>query len=285
MAMDLKAFLQQLDHSYESFTPSYKKIASYIMLNYKYIPMLSLESMSHNIGISDATIVRFCQHIGYHGYTDMKNMLSNMINADDYNDVDRLTKTIQEIGKENKDYAQIFNQELINLKDAISNIDTKSIHHAATIMDHSEKVYVMGLGSSTIIANFIYYHLDRLNVNCKLIQYGGLGLFETISNISSKDVLLIASYPRYSKDSLKALKVARENGAQTILITDKLSNCLTDYAHCTIAAPSENNIYFYNSYISSILTCNVLILEFSSLNKDRNTLLLDRMKKDTEYYL
>ena len=72
--LKLRAILQSLpDH--------HARIAHFAMSNPAEFLELDAREIGYQCGTSEATVVRFCQRIGYHGLSEMKNVLARELAA------------------------------------------------------------------------------------------------------------------------------------------------------------------------------------------------------------
>lgn len=283
--MEKKNILKQLEDELSDLTPSFQKIANYILINYKYIPAISSADLANSIGVSDASIVRFCQRMGYKGFAEFKNVLLMEINDNGNNSIDRMRKAIQVIGEDNKDYANVFQNELINLNRTIMNFDANVLKEAVSEINKANKVYILGMGSCKTIADLLYYNLKRFGLNCETITYGGIALYESLSRIEPEDAAIMISFPRYSLDSYNAMKHISSIKAKSIIMTDNNENKLAKLADHVLIAASENPRYSFNSYVGPIALCNILIFEYMAQNKEKCMEYLERIKKLSVYYI
>ena len=65
-----------IDTYYPSLTKGEQKVADYIYKNNDTIIYQSLKELSKNIGVGEATIIRFCNKIGLNGFQDLKLILA-----------------------------------------------------------------------------------------------------------------------------------------------------------------------------------------------------------------
>ncbi len=63
-------------------------------------------------------------------------------------------------------------------------------------------------------------------------------------NIGKSDCLIIFSFPRYSSTDRLAAQMAQEAGAKIIVITDKPSSLLSQYASVLFTVPVDSNTFF-----------------------------------------
>ena len=63
-------------------TPQQRRIADYFFKNQERIGNMSSMDVAKEIGVSDASIIRFARAIGYLGFTDLKNDIYNSLNCE-----------------------------------------------------------------------------------------------------------------------------------------------------------------------------------------------------------
>jgi len=281
---DIKV-LRQLEEKFNEMTPSFKKIANYILINYKYIPAVSSSDLADKIGVSDASIIRFSQHLGYKGFIDFKNVLLKQINGLGKNPADKMLRTIENIGESDEDYAKIFENELINLNRTIVNFSSDNLKKSVDEIEKAARVIIIGMGTSRPIADLLKSNLRRIGLNCETIEYGGIYLFDELYKIREDDVIIMISFPRYSVDSYEAMKYVNKLKSKSIIFTDNTENKLAKLSDYVLVATSENPIYFFNSYVGPIALCNILVYEYFKRNKVRCLKFLESAKKLDNYYL
>ena len=103
-------------------------------------------------------------------------------------------------------------------------------------------------------------------------------LFEKIMRIDDKDVMIGISFPRYSKQTVRALKYAKSNGANVIAITDSKSSPLAKYADNLLLARSDM-ASFVDSLVAPLSLINALIVAVSIKTVDRVTQTFEKLEK------
>ena len=73
--MNLKDQLQTMANGKNA---SYSAIADYLLARNSYAG-LKLKEVAHACHVSDATVVRFCQNLGFDGFSDLKYNLTNVL--------------------------------------------------------------------------------------------------------------------------------------------------------------------------------------------------------------
>ena len=106
-----------------------------------------------------------------------------------------------------------------------------------------------------------------------------LSPFDHMCNICKDDCLIIFSFPRYSSVDRLTAQMAKENGAKIIVVTDKPSALLADYATTLITVPVDTNTFF-NSMIGPQFIAEALLETIS--HKVRG---IDKRLKKIDRYL
>ncbi len=63
---------QVIEEKYKTLTKSEKKIANYVLESPNHIIYGTMNDIKSEIHVGDATIIRFCQKLGFSGFSDLK---------------------------------------------------------------------------------------------------------------------------------------------------------------------------------------------------------------------
>ena len=69
---------EQITENYEKMSKTQKKIANYILKNMAGVSYLSIQKLAQEIDTSEASILRFCTFLGYHGFPEFKAELQKL---------------------------------------------------------------------------------------------------------------------------------------------------------------------------------------------------------------
>ena len=64
-------FRERITRNYQSLSPSFKKIADFILTSHQRVAFLSASRLAKHLGVDVATVTRFAQQLGYDGYTQL----------------------------------------------------------------------------------------------------------------------------------------------------------------------------------------------------------------------
>lgn len=252
---DLIKVIQQ---NYSKLSKGQKIIANYIINDYDKAAFMTAAKLGDTLNISESTVVRFSIKLGYEGYRDLQNQLQELIK-------NKLT-TLQRLDLADSDYdtnedtlIKIMEKDLDNIKKTVDEIDTKAFQNAIDLILNAENIYTMGLRSSSFLAGYLSFYLNFLFDNIKLVSSGPNDVFEQLLKLNSKDVIIIITYPRYSKRTLEVLNYVKEKGAKIIAITDSFLSPAVERADVSLIASSEM-LSFVDSLVAPMSLINSLIV-------------------------
>lgn len=250
---------------YNTLTKGEKKIAEYFVKNPKKVMMLSALELGKEIGVSDASILRFSKALGFQKFSDLKNYIASGFSTITPND--RMVKNWDNFHSQNDIVNKIVNSDLENIKEFLLRIDFEQIETVVNWMNKAKKIYFLGIGSSRAISQFMFWHMKRLGFNTECINEGGLGLYEAFSHITKKDIVMLFSFPRFLNDEVKSITLAKEQGAKIITVTSNPFSEISFLSDMVLEVFVEND-GFFNSYMVPMELCNIILTAIFEKNKE-----------------
>ena len=238
----LKPPLMQRLAQLEDMTPSEKKLTALFKRDYPQLAFDNLTDIGAKAGVGKATVTRFVQRLGYSNFYEFSKTLRNEVAYHMDLPVHRLTRLKAEGAATDPD--EIFSQYLDS---AIANLQrTKEMHSGADfakavdlLADPSRPLFLMGAVSAEGLMNYFYILLSYLRENVVLLNGNASILGHRITRIAPESVLLAFSYDRYPKITGTAMRVFREAGCETVLITERRSSPLLQHTTIPIFVEAE----------------------------------------------
>ena len=250
--------------NYKTLTKGEKKIAEFLVKNPKKVILLSALDLGKEIGVSDASVLRFSKTMGFNKFNDFKNYIA--LELSETSPDDRIVKNWDNFNSKNDIANKIVNADLENIKEFLLNVDFDQVNEAVEMIDEAKKIYFLGIGSSRAISQFMFWHVKRLGFNAECVNEGGLGLYEAFSHIKKGDVVIIFAFPRFLNDEIKAVKLAKEKKAKIITVTSNVFSEISFLSNIVFKISVENN-GFFNSYIVPMELCNIILTALFEKNK------------------
>lgn len=259
-----------------NLTNSEKQIIKYIEENPKIVVDLSLEELSQNCYVSQASVIRLCKKLGTKGFADFKIKLACELNSFI---LDNRQIHVDSPITENsscEDIAEIFfNLSHQTLETTFNNLDYLSIKKAAKLLSQADIVHLYGRGESLILAEDFHYKLVRIGVESSLETLNGFQEAHSIYNNSKiKKVALVISQYCNSQQLHYVVDSLISNNIPFILLTAAKKAWPYDtWAEVTIRISCSESRYKIGSFASRtamlyVLDC--LYGQLFTLNYEKN---------------
>lgn len=266
----------------DSLSKGHKLIANFILSQYDKAAFMTAQKLGRTVGVSESTVVRFASELGYDGYPALQRALQDLM-RNKLTAVQRIEVTSGQMTSDDV-LERVLNLDIDRIRTTLDETSKEDFRKAVDMIVESNTIYIMGTRSSAAIANFISYYLSLIFPHVKLVPSVTTSeLFEKIMRIDSKDVMIGVSFPRYSKQTVKALKYAHNAGAKVISITDSKTSPLAKYADALLLARSDM-ASFVDSLVAPLSLVNALIVAVSIRNVDRVTQTFEKLEMIWEEY-
>ena len=230
-----------------------KKIVDFLRENGDSFLNDTITEFSEKAGVSDATMVRFCKHLGYRGYQDFKmHVAREMIPKDNqYNPV------LGQGDDSSSICSKIFNNEMSVLSRTLLETDIKVLEKIADRLRNAEKIMIFGTGGSMNVAQDALHKFMKVGLLVHVYEDIDLQLMAA-SLMREGDVALAISHSGGNLRTLRCLEIAKEGGAYTIALTGLGKNPISKAADVTVHIASEKAVYQSESVSTRIAQLAVI---------------------------
>ncbi len=257
--------IKVIQNNFNKLSKGQKLIAEYIMNNYDKAAFMTAATLGETVGVSESTVVRFANTLGFDGYKELQKELQELI-KNKLTTVQRISLSSDFTDYENA-LKQVVKKDMDNMEKTFNEIDYQAFERAVEMTLEADKVYVLGLRSSSFLAGYLGFYLSFLLDDVQVISSGPNDVFEQLLKATEKDVIIGISYPRYSKRTLEALDYGRDKGCKIIGITDSLISPAAQYADTTLIA-SSNMLSFVDSLVAPMSLINGFIVAIGMEKKE-----------------
>lgn len=270
-----------IQSNYAKMSKGHKIIAEYIINNYDKAAFMTAAALGSNINVSESTVVRFANALGYSGYKELQRELQEVI-KNKLTTVQRLSLA-EDYVKGSNSLVKIMQSDIDNIKKTMNEIDLSSIRKATELLINGNQIYVIGLRSSAFLAGYLCFYLNFLFSNVKLISAGPNDVFEQLVKAEKGDVVIGLTFPRYSKKTIEALDYARRKRCSIISITDSLLSPAASLSDVNLVARSDM-ISFIDSLVAPMSLINAFIIALSNEKKKDITTYFEELENIWKTY-
>lgn len=219
-----------------AFSKSEKRVAEYVLDRIDSIIYMSITDLSEQVKVGETTVLRFCRKLGFKGYQEFKLAVAK----DTVNPLYKLHEDIDE-----SDELQLMIQKLSAaniraLQDTSGLIDSKQLERAIEMIVGATKLHFYGVGVSGMTAQDAKAQFLLIGKFVDAISDSHHQAMAA-ATLTSHDVVVGISISGSTKDTVDALRIAKENSAQIIAITHFARSPITKYADVVLLTAGKEN--------------------------------------------
>ncbi|SFL75156.1 MurR/RpiR family transcriptional regulator [Pelosinus propionicus] len=272
-----RTVLLLLREKMEILTSAQRKVADYILKNPNEVAFLTTDQLAGIIGVSVATVMRLAYALGYTGYAQFQKDLQEMLRSRVESPPIRLETNIKKMGK-NKLLLECAEVQMNNIKKTVEFMSDEAIENAFNLIFAAKKIYVIGIRGSSSVANYLNEGLNRLGVDSELLDTDSGRLQAILVKLSSEDLVIPISLPRYGKRTIEVAQVAKTKNAKILSITDGYSSPVALLSDAFLACAFES-LSFHNSEIGAMFLADFLVTGVAIRNSKKTKYYLEEIEK------
>ncbi len=216
--------LSVISDALPKLTGSAQKVAQFILNSPQETINLTITELGSQVGVSEASIVRFAQSLGYSGFHALKIRLAEdivspmLIVHEDLMPDDGPATAVQ----------KAMTVGLRSLEDTMRILDMPVLEAAIQALCNAHKIELFASGNSIPMAMDLNFRLTKIGLNSRFsIDPTMQEMYASLT--SPEDVAVGISHTGSSKDTVYALELAKQRGAHTVCITNHSESPLTRY--------------------------------------------------------
>ena len=260
------SLLSKLESNTKSFSKGQKKIAAYIMQNYDKAAFMTASALGKKVGVSESTVVRFATELGFKGYPEFQKEIQQMIKSK-LTAVQRIEVSQNLIGDGDVVRA-VLSKDIELIRETAEKTSKEDFKRAVEAIKSAKRIYILGVRSSAALASFLAFYFNLVFDSVVLVDTSSASeMFEQMFRIGEDDVCIAISFPRYSKQTVNALRFISDRKATVISITDNEASPMAPYSDHLLVAKS-NMASVVDSLVAPLSLINALIVSVTLSKKD-----------------
>ena len=276
----------RISEQFNEMSKSHKMIAGFISRHYDQAVFMTAAKLGETLGISESTVVRFADRIGYAGYPEFQRALEECVMGK----LSDLQKMDEKYGNSTQSevLASVIAADIEKLQHTIDHLEPAAFESAVETILTADTIYIMGLRSNEPLAEFLHFYLNMIRGGVVLLKTTSVSeTFEQMIRINDKDCFIGISFPRYSMRTLKAMEFASDRNAKVIAVTDSANSPICLYSSCNLLARSDM-VSIVDSLVAPLSVINALVVALclrSPLEVRRNLEMLEDAWNNYQVYL
>jgi DNA-binding MurR/RpiR family transcriptional regulator len=226
--------VQAIQENYANLNKTNRKIANFILHNLEKATFLSLMEISKEIGVSDASLIRFAKKMGFVGFQELRENLVEYIRHIIYPTSKK--RLMKEEG--HSLVSTVVGKDIEYIRRTMDNLSVEEFEASVQTIADARKAYCMGWGYSSFLAEFMSFGLNFLSFESVPIIRERRPLIQQVFNLDEKGVLVVFDLLLYSAEVQEAVEYVHRKNKNIKIIT------LTNDSTAKIVGWADYSFYF-----------------------------------------
>ncbi|OJF10945.1 MurR/RpiR family transcriptional regulator [Couchioplanes caeruleus] len=217
-------------------TPTQRRIAHSLVQHGPSAAYLSAAEVAELAGVSQPSVTRFAMALGYAGYPALRRELRALA---------AVPATPPETGENPmQDALRAETRRLERMADELG--DLSAVERAAQMLVGSRPLPVLGLRAAAPLAGYFGYFAAKVHPDVRVLDGGGTILLDRLdqARAAGASAVLAIVLPRYPRETLEAIREAKELGLAVVALTDSAVSPVAEAADVVLPAPVGTQLVF-----------------------------------------
>jgi DNA-binding MurR/RpiR family transcriptional regulator len=250
---------------FDSLPGQLQLCARYIIDHPHEVGLQSMRTLATNAEVQPNSFVRLARHLGFEGYEAMRERFRDFVRGGTGSSPDRL-RWLQQMNRKGGSTA-IFGSMaeacLDNTEKMFAQQSVADLERAVDLIINARRVYILGLGLAYPLA-YNFWYVARMAFDHFVLtpRHGSLPSDDLV-RMDERDCLIAMTFQPYRRETLAAVRRARQTGAKIIGITDSNAAALCREADIGLVSPTHTPQFFHsNSAVTALLEslCALLVV-------------------------
>jgi len=233
-------------------TPTQRRIAQCLVERTTEAAYLSGNELAALANVSQPSVTRFAVALGYDGYPDLRRTLRALASTG---------AAESPTGARRNEWQAAVLAEARNLTTLSEKLaDPEAIEEAGRLLMRSRPLVVLGQRTAAPLALYFGYFAAKFHPDVRVIGEGGSTVGDRLdqARAASGETLFAFVLPRYPRESLEALDLAKQVGFTTVVVTDSAIGPVADHADLVLAAAVGRGLVFDSHAGLMVLTTLIM---------------------------
>lgn len=226
----------------------------------------TIGELARRCNTSETTVIRLCRTVGFGGYPEFRLSLAGAAAAgaeDEYLSGEILPEdTVEQV------ISKVTGADAKAIVDTAKHASAEALADGAKVIGAARRIDLFGAGASSFVAQDLQFKLHRIG----LTSHSYADPHSAISSaalLTAADVAIGLSHTGSTRDTVRYLEVAQQNGATTIAITNHPRAPIARRAHIVITTAARETTFRSGAMASRIAQLTLVDVLFVLVAQQR----------------
>ncbi|MEN5044458.1 MurR/RpiR family transcriptional regulator [Pseudomonas koreensis] len=263
--INAERLLQLITDEYDTLPRQLKRIASYMSQQSDRIMVDRISDIARECEVHPSAIVRFSQRFGFSGFSEMQALFRAAYThkaSPVHNYQQRIRSMIANQSQQASD-GDLARECIDATRSGIERLGRElndiAFEKAVDLIVNADNIYVVGVRRSFAVADYLVYNLQHTHKRIHLVSGLGGSYREQMRSVRSGDLVIAISFTPYAKETQHCLRYARQQQANTLILTDSHLSPLAKNANSLLLV-NEGSALAFRSLSATLCLCQALFV-------------------------
>lgn len=212
--------MQRLERFRAQGAASQRSVAGYMLNNLGSLPFETSASLAAKLGLSETTVGRFCRHLGFRHFKDLKHSLRDDLGDSPWLMGERLQDFLQRRSEEGLNYSRSLELSIAAQVAVYELTRSPQWQPLVERLAHHKTILVAGFQTERGVAACMAHLLQYIRPGVHLIDNGAGHYSDALLANPQETALVVFDARRYSRHALLLCRKARDRNLPVTLVTD-----------------------------------------------------------------
>jgi len=261
--VEMKSLIDKIQQGLATLSAAERKVGEYIILHSELIPNMTTKELSIKIGVSEASVIRFCKSIGIGSFKSFKLALVKDLTLTEMNLTD-FSILQQKDTTPYDSFQKVIQVNKFAIESCTDSMDKKELLKAVDAIKDAKKIVFFGVGGSSTAALDAHYKFTRLGYQ-SITSLDFHYLLTVIPYLNKNDIFVAISTSGKTRDVLELAQFAKKKEAIVIAITNLDKSPLYKTADIRLCTPNVEQDFRIGSIPSRMTQLTVIDTLYMSI--------------------
>lgn len=196
-----------------------RQCADYLAANTDRVALSTVAELAAGAGVAPSAMMRFCQIMGFSGYSDMQQIFRAEVSAG-FPDYASRISALRERGADSPSalLAEFVDAGRGSLETLASTVDARVLDQAVAALAGAEMIHLAGLRRAFPVSAYLAYAFEKMGYPAML--HDGVGALQQAASVRVGDALIATTFTPYSGETVKLIESCAARGIPVVVLTD-----------------------------------------------------------------
>jgi DNA-binding MurR/RpiR family transcriptional regulator len=263
--INAERLLHLITEQYEALPRQLKRVASYMSQQSDRIMVDRISDIARECEVHPSAIVRFSQRFGFSGFSEMQALFRTAYThkaSPVQNYQQRIRSMIANQSQQASDgdlARECIDATRSGIERLGRELDDVAFEKAVDLIVNADNIYVIGVRRSFAVADYLVYNLQHTHKRIHLVSGLGGSYREQMRSVRANDLVIAISFTPYAKETQHCLRYARQQEANSLILTDSHLSPLAKRANSVLLV-NEGSALAFRSLSATLCLCQALFV-------------------------